>query len=73
MSHVCRFLSVTGIVAFELIDGLTSNGASDSTDEAEAAQSGSRHTGLIKVVLFLTMPFALTLVVRGPTGSTSLK
>ena len=50
------------IFAGELIDTLTAGDANDSTEETEAGETGI--TGLVKVAVFLAIPFALTLLVR---------
>ena len=57
------------IVAFELIDLVINNGANDSPEEA--VEATIPFIGLIKVTVFLAIPFALTLLVRRRTASTT--
>ena len=55
------------IVVFELIDLLAAGGTPSSTEEAEGATLGP--VGLIKVTVFMGVPFLVTLLVRRRSAS----
>lgn len=60
------------IVAFEVLDLFTGSSANDSAEEAETTLTGiAAFAGLIKVVVIFAIPFALTLLVRRWTTSSS--
>ena len=55
------------IVVFELIDLLAAGDTPSGTEQAEAATLG--YVGLIKVTVFMGVPFLVTLLVRRRSAS----